>query len=89
MVNIHLVAEYVVVIYETAIAVYKNSGEYLQEFGTYRLNPANNANKFKYFKSAVNLNNMGESEIYILANNATNNKNTTQSIVYVLKEKEA
>ena len=65
-----------VAIYEFSIAIFKQSGELLQEIKPHILNKHNqDANKFKYFKAVVNP--AGDNEIILLAANTKEGKNLT------------
>ena len=86
LVSVHLVAEYVVAVYETAVVIYKQSGEQLQEFPSTALNTIGSPHKFKYVKGAVNT--AGENEVILLAANQKEAKNTVQAQVIVLREKD-
>ena len=86
LVSIHLVAEYIVAVYETKIVILKQSGELLQEIENRYLNPANSQNRFRYVKGAVNIS--GDHEVVLLASNTKDTKSAMQSQVLVLREKD-
>ena len=87
LVSIHLVAEYIVAVYETKVVILKQSGELLQEIESSKLNPpANSQNRFRYVKGAVNIS--GDHEVVLLASNTKDTKSAMQSQVLVLREKD-
>lgn len=79
LVSIHLVAEYVVAVFETFVRIFKaQSGDCLQEAG--RLDTRNTI-KFRY--KAANVNPI-ENEVALMALNVKEAKNTVQTEVYTL-----
>lgn len=79
LVSIHLVAEYVIAVFETFVRIFKSqSGDCLQEAG--RLDTRNTI-KFRY--KAANVNPI-ENEVALMALNVKEAKNTVQTEVYTL-----
>ena len=88
LVSINLVAEYVIAVFEYNVVIYKQSGEFLQDIPSMKLNNPNVNdvnNKFKYLKASINPH---ENEIILLAGNTKDSKNVEHTRVYVLREKD-